>query len=83
MLLSRKHRFIFIHIYKTAGSSIRAALRPLAADPSQIRASPPSRLLRAKHRTLASPRQGARATEDAKPSVEWNRGRTPYKYRIL
>jgi hypothetical protein len=39
MLLSRKHRFIFIHIYKTAGSSIKAALRPMAADPWQIWAS--------------------------------------------
>jgi hypothetical protein len=28
MLISHKHRFIFVHIYKTAGSSIRAALVP-------------------------------------------------------
>jgi len=28
MLISRKHRFIFVHIYKTAGSSMRAALLP-------------------------------------------------------
>ena len=28
MLISHKHRFIFIHIYKTAGSSVRTALRP-------------------------------------------------------
>jgi hypothetical protein len=39
MLLSRKHRFIFIHIYKTAGSSIKSVMRPLAADPWQIYAS--------------------------------------------
>ncbi len=28
MLISRKHKFIFIHIYKTAGTSITQALLP-------------------------------------------------------
>lgn len=32
MLISQKHRFIFIHIYKNAGSSITRALRPLIAS---------------------------------------------------
>ena len=31
MLISEKHRFIFIHIYKNAGSSITEALKPLIA----------------------------------------------------
>jgi hypothetical protein len=30
MLISYKHRFIFVHIYKNAGSSIRSALMPYA-----------------------------------------------------
>lgn len=30
MLISHKHRFIFVHIYKNAGSSIRDALLPFA-----------------------------------------------------
>lgn len=32
MLISQKHRFIFIHVYKNAGSSITRALRPLIAS---------------------------------------------------
>lgn len=28
MLISRKHRFIFVHVYKNAGTSITAALKP-------------------------------------------------------
>ena len=31
MLISKKHHFIFIHIYKNAGSSITEALKPLIA----------------------------------------------------
>lgn len=30
MLISSKHHFIFIHVYKTAGTSIKIALRPFA-----------------------------------------------------
>jgi hypothetical protein len=33
MLLSEKHRFIFIHIYKNAGTSITQALLPFAIAP--------------------------------------------------
>ncbi|MBL8795122.1 MAG: sulfotransferase family 2 domain-containing protein [Planctomycetia bacterium] len=33
MLISHSHRFIFIHIYKVAGVSIRTALQPYAAQP--------------------------------------------------
>lgn len=36
MLISRKHRFIFIHIYKNAGTSITQALLPFAADKWQL-----------------------------------------------
>lgn len=32
MLISKKHHFIFIHIYKNAGTSITNALRPFAAS---------------------------------------------------
>lgn len=30
MLISERHRFVFIHIYKTAGTSVTEALRPLS-----------------------------------------------------
>jgi hypothetical protein len=33
MLLSHSHRFIFIHVYKTGGVSVRAALEPYADLP--------------------------------------------------
>jgi hypothetical protein len=33
MLISDKHRFIFIHVYKNAGASITKALHPFAIDP--------------------------------------------------
>lgn len=33
MLISFNHRFIFVHVYKVAGSSIKAALRPYAWNP--------------------------------------------------
>jgi len=37
MLLSLKYNFLFVHIAKTGGTSVRAALRPLTwRDPSQI-----------------------------------------------
>jgi hypothetical protein len=32
MLISRRHRFIFIHIYKNAGTSIAYALKPFALN---------------------------------------------------
>lgn len=32
MLISKKHQFIFIHIYKNAGTSVTNALRPFAAS---------------------------------------------------
>jgi hypothetical protein len=32
MLISRKHNFIFIHIYKNAGTSITTALKPFATS---------------------------------------------------
>lgn len=35
MQLSHSHRFIFIHIFKTAGTSMRAALEPLCQSPVQ------------------------------------------------
>ena len=37
MLMSRQHRFIFVHIYKNAGISITSALMPYAATPAQIK----------------------------------------------
>jgi hypothetical protein len=33
MLLSLRHRFIFIHIYKAAGTSVTHALRPFTREP--------------------------------------------------
>jgi hypothetical protein len=37
MLMSREHRFLFVHIYKNAGISITTALMPYAATPAQLR----------------------------------------------
>ena len=37
MLISRRHRFIFVHIYKNAGTSITQALRPFATTKWQCR----------------------------------------------
>jgi sulfotransferase famil protein len=37
MLMSRKHRFLFVHIYKNAGISITTALLPFAATERQLR----------------------------------------------
>ncbi|HDL00649.1 MAG TPA: transposase [candidate division Zixibacteria bacterium] len=39
MLISESHNFIFIHIYKNAGTSIKAALRPFATSVFQERMS--------------------------------------------
>lgn len=33
MLLSARYRFLFVHIYKVAGTSVTRALRPFARDP--------------------------------------------------
>jgi len=38
MLISHQHRFIFIHVYKVAGISVRQALRPYAPRPLWLRA---------------------------------------------
>ena len=37
MLISHRHRFVFVHIYKTAGISIVTALIPFAATPGQLK----------------------------------------------
>lgn len=39
MLISNKHKFIFIHIYKNAGTSISSALLPFAANKIQQKIS--------------------------------------------
>jgi hypothetical protein len=36
MLLSREHKFLFVHIYKTAGISVTTALMPFAASRRQL-----------------------------------------------
>ncbi len=36
MLISYKHKFIFIHVYKVAGSSIREALAPYGYEPHKL-----------------------------------------------
>jgi hypothetical protein len=38
MLISREYKFIFVHIYKNAGTSITTALRPFAISPWQWKA---------------------------------------------
>lgn len=35
MLISRKHKFIFVHVYKNAGTSVKKALMPYAANQVQ------------------------------------------------
>ena len=39
MLISHRHRFVFVHIYKTAGISIVTALIPFAATPADSSSS--------------------------------------------
>jgi len=52
MLISYSHRFIFIHIYKVAGSSVRWALREHAHQPDRVLAN---RLLRKVGMDIALP----------------------------
>jgi ubiquinone/menaquinone biosynthesis C-methylase UbiE len=44
MLISHSHRFIFIHIGKTGGMSMREVLMPLTAEPEKFRMRRPPRL---------------------------------------
>jgi hypothetical protein len=60
MLLSVEHRFIFIHIYKTAGTSVTHALRPFTSDSHWARAA---RLLHLR-RTAIPDHVTARALRD-------------------
>ena len=36
MLISHTHRFLFVHVPKTAGSSVTAALQPFCAQPEKV-----------------------------------------------
>jgi sulfotransferase famil protein len=44
MLISFSHKFLFVHVWKVAGTSIRESLRPFAHDP---RSTPANKILRA------------------------------------
>lgn len=44
MLISHSHRFIFFHVAKTAGLSVRNALQPYAEEPTKFKIKRPSRL---------------------------------------
>jgi hypothetical protein len=44
MLISYSHKFLFVHVWKAAGTSIRETLRPFSHDPLLTR---PNRILRA------------------------------------
>ncbi|MFZ4406137.1 MAG: sulfotransferase family 2 domain-containing protein [Paracraurococcus sp.] len=44
MLVSHSHRFIFIHVGKTAGMSIRNTLEPYATEPERFKIRRPARL---------------------------------------
>ena len=44
MLISHSHRFIFFHVAKTAGLSVRNALQPYAEEPTKFKIKrPPKR----------------------------------------
>lgn len=43
MLISHSHRFIFFHVAKTAGLSVRAALEPYAEEPERFKIVRPPR----------------------------------------
>lgn len=44
MLISYSHRFIFIHVVKTGGISMREVLEPLSTEPEKFRMRRPSRI---------------------------------------
>jgi hypothetical protein len=44
MLISHSHRFIFFHVAKTAGLSMRAVLEPYAEEPTHFKIKRPPRL---------------------------------------
>ena len=44
MLISHSHRFIFFHVAKTAGLSVRDVLQPYAEEPAQFKIKRPPRL---------------------------------------
>lgn len=44
MLISHSHRFIFFHVAKTAGLSVRAALEPYAEEPTQFKIKRPPKV---------------------------------------
>lgn len=41
MILSTTHRFIFVHVPKTAGTALTAALEPYGVIGTRTRAAPP------------------------------------------
>jgi hypothetical protein len=45
MLISYSHRFIFIHIGKTGGMSMRHVLKPLVTEPEKFKIRRPARLI--------------------------------------
>lgn len=66
MILSRKHKFIFVHIYKNAGTSIKNALRPFVTTKMQresVRALKRLRLPYPQHWDLAPFHEHVQATE--------------------
>ena len=46
MLISHSHRFIFIHVGKTGGMSMREVLRPICEEPEKFRMRRPPKLIR-------------------------------------
>ena len=94
MLISYSHRFIFIHIYKVAGTSIRDALKPYSFNPNTFL---PTRLLRmlgahkvVSHHRLQKLGGHAHATEvrDAMPAKIFNEfykfsfARNPWDWQV-
>lgn len=45
MILSHTHRFIFIHVAKTAGMSVREALEPFSAEPEKFGMRRPAKMI--------------------------------------
>lgn len=52
MLISPSHRFIFIHVAKVAGLSVREALNPYAEEPEHFRIKRPDQLINGKPNLL-------------------------------